>query len=70
MLGGDTMAYVKTKEGANATTNQKEFFLDAYSDLATIPTTAFQFGDYAYILSGDNKGEIYMANSLKAWILQ
>lgn len=64
------MAYIKTKEGSNFSTNQKEFFLDDYDDLDTIPSTAYQFGDCAYILDGTHKGELYMADSLKAWKLQ
>lgn len=64
------MAYLKTKEGSNFSTNQKEFFLDDFNDLATIPETAYQFGDYAYIMDGIHKGELYIADSAKAWKLQ
>ena len=70
MLGGDTMAYIKTKEGANTTTNRKEFFLDDYDDLANIPSDAYQFGDYVYIVGGTHKGELYVADSTKTWTLQ
>lgn len=64
------MAYIKTKEGMKSTTNQKEFALDSYDDLATIPTSSFQIGDCAYIIGGDHKGELYISDNTKTWILQ
>lgn len=60
------MAYIKTREGANSSTNQKEFFLDAYVDLETIPADSVKIGDYAYILNGD----FYIMNGSGRWIKQ
>lgn len=64
------MAYVKTKEGTNFNINQKEYYLDSYDDLSTIPSDSLRFGDCAYILDGSHRVEVWMVNSEKEWILQ
>ena len=64
------MAIVRIKVGSTYLVDQKEYFADGSSDLASIAPEDRAFGDYAYILNGDDIGSVYVVNSSKVWVKQ
>lgn len=64
------MAIVKIKAGNTYLVDQKEYFADGSSDLESIVSEDRSLGDYAYILSGDDAGSVYVVNSAKVWVKQ
>jgi hypothetical protein len=64
------MAIVRIKVGSTYLVDQKEYFADGSSDLASIAPEDRAFGDYAYILNGDDIGSIYIINSTGNWVKQ
>ena len=64
------MAIVRIKTGSTYLVNQKEYFADESSDLASIASEDREFGDYAYILNGDDIGSVYIINSTGDWVKQ
>lgn len=51
-------------------TEPSEYLAESLDDLETIATNLRKFGDIAYILDGENKGEIYIVNEYMIWIAQ
>jgi hypothetical protein len=64
------MAIVKIKAGNTYLVDQKEYFADGYSDLESIASGDRSLGDYAYILSGDDAGSLYIVNGTGVWVKQ
>lgn len=64
------MAAILTKRGQNILTNQKEWFAASLAEMNTIDKDSISPGDYSYIYSGDNRGELYFVNENKEWVKQ
>lgn len=59
-----------TKRGQNILTNQKEWLAASLAEMNAIAAADISAGDIVYIYSGDNKGDLYMANAAKEWVVQ
>jgi hypothetical protein len=51
-------------------TEPSEYLAESLDDLETIATNSRNFGDIAYILDGENKGDIYIINEDMNWVKQ
>lgn len=58
------MAYKMTKSGSLDNEITNEFFCDAASDLANIPSNLINLGSIAVVLDGM---QVFIANSKKEW---
>lgn len=58
------MAYRLVRQGGKTDYNYKEYYLDTYSDLASIPTIDACPGSVAYIL---DTGRVFILNNNKEW---
>ena len=64
------MAAILTKRGQNILTNQKEWLSASLAEMNAILLAETSAGDYVYIYAGDNKGDLYIANAAKEWVIQ
>ena len=63
------MAAILTKRGQNILTNQKEWLAASLAEMNAILLAETSAGDYVYIYAGDNKGDLYIANAAKEWVI-
>jgi hypothetical protein len=51
-------------------TEPSEYFVESLNDLNGITANDRNFGDTAYVLDGENKGDIYIINEDMNWVKQ
>lgn len=64
------MAAIKTSEGNNATINVQNWIAASTTEMNAIPTANITTGSICYIYDSADKGNIYIADASKTWVIQ